>query len=85
MIKKKVSEYLERAEKLKDHLNKPTANGKPAAASANGISSGGKGKYGLPSHPNPICERQIMWAPLGWTMMSMPTRKSYGVLCQARS
>jgi len=46
MIKKKVSEYLERAEKLKDHLNKPTSkDGKSAAASANGISSGGKGKY----------------------------------------
>jgi SpoVK/Ycf46/Vps4 family AAA+-type ATPase len=47
MIKKKVSEYLERAEKLKDHLNKPSAkDGKPAVASANGVSSGGKGKYG---------------------------------------
>jgi vacuolar protein-sorting-associated protein 4 len=49
MIKKKVSEYLERAEKLKDHLNKPSAkDGKPAVASANGVSSGGKGKYGTP-------------------------------------
>ena len=46
MIKKKVGEYLERAEKLKDHLNKPSAkDGKPAAATANGVSSGGKGKY----------------------------------------
>jgi hypothetical protein len=41
MIKKKVGEYLERAEKLKDHLSKPTAkDGKTPAA--NGVGSGGK-------------------------------------------
>lgn len=45
MIKKKVGEYLERAEKLKDHLSKPTTkDGKPAAASANGVGTGGKAK-----------------------------------------
>jgi len=46
MIKKKVSEYLERAEKLKDHLSKAenNKNGKTAAAAANGIGSGGKSK-----------------------------------------
>lgn len=46
MIKKKVGEYLERAEKLKDHLAKPTTtkDGKPAFAAANGIGSGGKAK-----------------------------------------
>jgi vacuolar protein-sorting-associated protein 4 len=44
MIKKKVGEYLERAEKLKDHLSKPTAkDGKTPAA--NGVGSGGKAKY----------------------------------------
>jgi hypothetical protein len=44
MIKKKVGEYLERAEKLKDHLSKPSPkDGKTAAA--NGIGSGGKAKY----------------------------------------
>jgi vacuolar protein-sorting-associated protein 4 len=54
MIKKKVGEYLERAEKLKTHLNKPTGkDGKPAAASANGVSSGGKAKYLSPSFPPP--------------------------------
>jgi vacuolar protein-sorting-associated protein 4 len=46
MIKKKVGEYLERAEKLKDHLSKPTTQGgKSASAAANGVASGGKGKY----------------------------------------
>lgn len=48
MIKKKVGEYLERAEKLKDHLSKPstTKAGKSgAAASANGVGTGGKAKY----------------------------------------
>ena len=45
MIKKKVGEYLERAEKLKDHLSKPSPkDGKSAAASANGVGSGGKAK-----------------------------------------
>jgi len=46
MIKRKVSEYLERAEKLKDHLAKAenNPNRKTAAAAANGIGSGGKSK-----------------------------------------
>jgi vacuolar protein-sorting-associated protein 4 len=45
MIKKKVGEYLERAEKLKDHLSKPTTkDGKPTSAAANGVGAGGKGK-----------------------------------------
>ena len=45
MIKKKVGEYLERAEKLKDHLSKETTkDGKPASAAANGVRTGGKGK-----------------------------------------
>lgn len=46
MIKKKVGEYLERAEKLKDHLSKPAAkDGKKASAATNGVGSGGKQKY----------------------------------------
>ena len=48
MIKKKVGEYLERAEKLKNHLSKETTkDGKSAgktAADANGIGAGGKSK-----------------------------------------
>jgi hypothetical protein len=54
MIKKKVGEYLERAEKLKDHLSKPSPkDGKAAAASANGVGSGGKAKYSPTYHcPN---------------------------------
>ena len=44
MIKKKVGEYLERAEKLKDHLAKPAAKDSKTAA-ANGIGAGGKSKY----------------------------------------
>ena len=44
MIKKKVGEYLERAEKLKDHLAKPAAKDAKSAA-ANGVGAGGKSKY----------------------------------------
>jgi vacuolar protein-sorting-associated protein 4 len=51
MIKKKVAEYLERAEKLKDHLSKPTTkDGKSSAATANGVRSGGKSKYTSPHY-----------------------------------
>jgi vacuolar protein-sorting-associated protein 4 len=47
MIKKKVGEYLERAEKIKDHLSKPanSKDGKTPSAAANGIGNGGKSKY----------------------------------------
>ena len=49
MIKKKVSEYLERAEKLKDHLSKPSSKtDKRASAAANGVGSSGKQKSGSP-------------------------------------
>jgi vacuolar protein-sorting-associated protein 4 len=44
MIKKKVAEYLDRAEKLRDHLAKPAASDGKTAAAANGIGSGSKGK-----------------------------------------
>jgi len=44
MIKKKVAEYLDRAEKLRDHLAKPAASDGKTAATANGIGSGSKGK-----------------------------------------
>jgi hypothetical protein len=44
MIKKKVGEWLDRAEKIKDHLSKVDAKDKPAAA-ANGTGSGGKAKF----------------------------------------
>ena len=52
MIKKKVGEYLERAEKIKDHLSKTneSKDGKKAA-SANGIGSGGKTKYSPQTSP----------------------------------
>ena len=50
MIRGKVAEYMERAEKLKQHLaqNDPSNRKKPSAMGANGKSSGGsgKGKYG---------------------------------------
>jgi len=49
MIRQKVSEYMERAEKLKQHLAETDKNGKrkPAAMGANGKSStGGAGKDG---------------------------------------
>ena len=48
MIRGKVAEYMERAEKLKTHLNQDDdANRKkPAAMGANGKSAGGSGKGG---------------------------------------
>jgi hypothetical protein len=38
LIRKKAEEYIDRAEKLKEHLNKP----EPARVGANGSASGGK-------------------------------------------
>ena len=48
MIRGKVAEYMERAEKLKQHLNQNDASNrkKPAAMGANGKSAGGSGKGG---------------------------------------
>jgi vacuolar protein-sorting-associated protein 4 len=55
MIRGKVAEYMERAEKLKQHLNQNDASNrkKPAAIGSNGKASGGSGKgggYVLPSY-----------------------------------
>lgn len=46
MIRGKVAEYMERAEKLKQHLNQndPANKKKPSAMGANGKSTGGSGK-----------------------------------------
>ena len=46
MIRGKVAEYMERAEKLKQHLNQndPTNKKKPGAIGANGKAAGGSGK-----------------------------------------
>jgi vacuolar protein-sorting-associated protein 4 len=46
MIRGKVAEYMERAEKLKTHLNQDEAANrkKPSAMGANGKSAGGSGK-----------------------------------------
>ena len=48
MIRGKVAEYMERAEKLKQHLNQNDASNrkKPSAMGANGSSAGGSGKGG---------------------------------------
>jgi len=48
MIRGKVAEYMERAEKLKQHLNQNDASNrkKPSAMGANGKSAGGSGKGG---------------------------------------
>jgi hypothetical protein len=48
MIRGKVAEYMERAEKLKQHLNQNDESNrkKPSAMGANGKSSGGSGKGG---------------------------------------
>lgn len=47
MIRAKVTEYMERAEKLKTHLAEQNDKKKPAAMGANGAASngGGSGKY----------------------------------------
>jgi vacuolar protein-sorting-associated protein 4 len=55
MIRGKVAEYMERAEKLKQHLNQNDASNrkKPAAMGSNGKSAGGSGKgggYAFPPH-----------------------------------
>ena len=46
MIRGKVAEYMERAEKLKQHLDQTDAGNrkKPSAMGANGKSAGGNGK-----------------------------------------
>jgi vacuolar protein-sorting-associated protein 4 len=48
MIRGKVAEYMERAEKLKQHLNQNDASNrkKPAAMGSNGKAAGGSGKGG---------------------------------------
>jgi hypothetical protein len=48
MIRGKVAEYMERAEKLKQHLNQNDDSNrkKPSAMGANGKSAGGSGKGG---------------------------------------
>lgn len=46
MIRKKVDEYLERAEKLKDHLGKAGEKRSRSAVGANGSSTGGVGGTG---------------------------------------
>lgn len=48
MIRGKVAEYMERAEKLKQHLNQNDESNrkKPSAMGANGKSAGGSGKGG---------------------------------------
>jgi vacuolar protein-sorting-associated protein 4 len=48
MIRGKVAEYMERAEKLKQHLNQNDASNrkKPAAMGSNGKAAGGGGKGG---------------------------------------
>lgn len=43
MIRQKVTEYMERAEKLKNHLAGETKKKKPRAVGANGKESGGGG------------------------------------------
>ena len=45
MIKRRVAEYLERAEKLKDHLAKTSTATEQPSGAANGVGSGSKKKY----------------------------------------
>jgi hypothetical protein len=54
MIRGKVAEYMERAEKLKQHLNQndPANKKKPSAMGANGKSAGGSGKGKYAYHSN---------------------------------
>ena len=69
MIKKKVGEYLERAEKLKDHLSKPSAkDGGGKTAAANGVGSGGRAKSILRSANELIVDKMTTL---------MPTQQSY--------
>jgi vacuolar protein-sorting-associated protein 4 len=54
MIRVKAAEYMERAEKLKHHLEDAdkTTRKKPSAVGANGKVSGGSGKAKYDSTPN---------------------------------
>lgn len=46
LIRKKVEEYMDRAEKLKEHLSKPEEKRSRTAVGANGKPSGGGGGAG---------------------------------------
>jgi vacuolar protein-sorting-associated protein 4 len=56
MIRGKVAEYMERAEKLKQHLNQNDASNrkKPAAMGSNGKAAGGSGKGGGYAHTHSV-------------------------------
>lgn len=59
MIRGKVAEYMERAEKLKQHLNQNDASNrkKPAAMGSNGKAAGGSGKGGKCALPSTLWHR----------------------------
>lgn len=79
MIRGKVAEYMERAEKLKQHLNQndETNRKKPSAMGANGKSSGDSGKGGKCVIKDPV----LHWRTDGNTgtvtkRSKMPTPRS---------
>ena len=88
MIRGKVAEYMERAEKLKQHLNQNDAANrkKPSAMGANGKSAGGSGK-GAKYVQLRFCKRQPTLTLLSETKKRaksrMPTPRSFVVRSQA--
>jgi hypothetical protein len=86
MIRAKTGEYMDRAEKLKNHLASADNRKKPSALGSNGSVAQGSGK-GEYVHP-PICEGNINAngnLAARKTIVKMPMRKSSGLLFRARS
>jgi vacuolar protein-sorting-associated protein 4 len=82
MIRGKVAEYMERAEKLKQHLNQndETNRKKPSAMGANGKSSGGSGKGGKYVPDCPRSATKTLTRYIGTTRTRVtPSLRSFAV------
>lgn len=88
MIRAKTAEYMDRAEKLKNHLAQSEDKKKPSAIGANGKVAQGSGKggygFGIPVFAAIVVElfeyHTNIYVSSGrkTTIMKMPMRRSYG-------
>ena len=62
MIRAKTGEYMDRAEKLKNHLASTENRRKPSAVGANGKVAQGSGKGGYVSLPLLFFSRLFVWS-----------------------